>query len=153
MNNIKHNLNFRLLKKNEINELIDLENSQDVHILSFSSIVEDFKKSKTSKYYVATYNEKIIGYINISIVCDVCDIYSIVVGKTYEQKGVGTYLIEKVIAICQKKDVKKILLEVRKSNTNAISFYKTNGFKKIYERKNYYTNPSEDAYILEYTLK
>ena len=40
-----------------------------------------------------------------------------------------------------------ILLEVRKSNTNAIEFYKHIGFNEIRTIKNYYDN--EDAIVME----
>ena len=45
-----------------------------------------------------------------------------------------------------------ISLEVRKSNAAAISLYTKRGYKKAGERKNFYTNPAEDAEIMTLTF-
>ena len=42
-----------------------------------------------------------------------------------------------------------MVLEVRKSNDPAINFYLKFNFKIAGERKNYYSNPIEDAYVME----
>jgi ribosomal-protein-alanine N-acetyltransferase len=42
-----------------------------------------------------------------------------------------------------------MFLEVRASNVRAIAFYKANGFKIISQRRNYYRNPTEDAWVME----
>ena len=41
-----------------------------------------------------------------------------------------------------------ITLEVRESNIPAISLYTQYGFSQVGKRKNYYSNPSEDALLL-----
>ena len=48
------------------------------------------------------------------------------------------------------KGVKEVFLEVRRSNLPAINLYKSNGYQKISERKNYYGN--EDALIFKKDL-
>jgi len=45
------------------------------------------------------------------------------------------------------RGVEEMFLEVRKSNREAISFYEKFNFKLIGERKDYYTDPVEDALI------
>ena len=42
-----------------------------------------------------------------------------------------------------------IFLEVRESNQVAINFYKKNKFKEISVRKNYYSEPNENAIIMK----
>jgi len=44
-------------------------------------------------------------------------------------------------------------LEVRESNTPAINLYKSYDFKLLSKRKDYYTNPREDALVLVKNLK
>ena len=43
-------------------------------------------------------------------------------------------------------------LEVRKSNSPAINFYLGFDFKIVGDRKNYYSNPIEDAYVMEHEV-
>ena len=44
------------------------------------------------------------------------------------------------------------MVEVRSKNSQAIEFYKKNGFEKISIRNSYYKNPNDDALILERRL-
>ena len=48
-----------------------------------------------------------------------------------------------------RRNARKVLLEVRKSNNPAINFYLKFNFKITGDRKNYYSNPIEDAYVME----
>ena len=67
MKKIIDDLIFRTLEENEINEILELEKSQSVHILSKNIILQELKNSLNSKYFVATYKGEIIAYISISI--------------------------------------------------------------------------------------
>ena len=104
-------------------------------------------------YFVIKLNDDIIGYIATSHVIDTMDILSIVVSKSYQQKGIATKLLYYIFDFAKNLNIHKILLEVRISNTKAISLYEKCGFKKISLRKNYYQSPTEDAIIMEKTLE
>ena len=62
-------------------------------------------------------------------------------------EGIGYELVNYLINNTQSE---KIMLEVRESNTNAITLYIKCGFKEIHRRKNYYGN--EDAIIMERSI-
>lgn len=49
-------------------------------------------------------------------------------------------------------DLKKIWLEVRESNLNAIKLYSNIGFIQNGIRKNYYLQPFENAHIIYFNL-
>jgi ribosomal protein S18 acetylase RimI-like enzyme len=55
--------------------------------------------------------------------------------------------------VAQYFKINRMLLEVRQSNHRAIEFYKRNGFHIISERKNYYLNPNENAWVMERTVE
>ena len=55
----------------------------------------------------------------------------------------------KIIYNLDKIKTKDIFLEVRESNKVAINFYKKNNFKEISIRKNYYSEPTENAIIMK----
>ena len=64
----------------------------------------------------------------------------------------GSLLVNAISNFKITKPLKKISLEVSKSNDLAINFYKKNGFKTIGTRKNYYNEGlgmKEDAIIFE----
>ncbi len=141
--------NIKILKMSseDIDEILKIEKSHNVSILTKNLLVNDLLGSN-NYYLIAKYNNKIIGYVGISYIYDTADIISIVVDKSYTNHGVATLLLNEIFSFCKENNVKKIMLEVRKSNIIAQNLYLKLGFKKISERKNYYEG-KEDAYIYE----
>ncbi len=99
--------------------------------------------------YVITNNKSILGYITYWEIIDEIYITNIGVKKELQKKGLGGKLINLIFNKAKEGKFSSILLEVRKSNKNAINFYLKHGFKKIGERKYYYDKPKEDAIIME----
>jgi ribosomal-protein-alanine N-acetyltransferase len=67
----------------------------------------------------------------------------------YERgKGLGSKLLDEVVAFAQRNRAKSLYLEVRVSNTIARKFYSERGFVPTYLRKGYYGN-GEDAVVME----
>lgn len=87
-------------------------------------------------------NGLLIVYKNI----DYYELELIVVDYSFRKKGIGQSLMNNFFAnYCSKGD--RVILEVKSTNYNAISFYKKNGFKVSGIRKKYYKN--DDAVIME----
>ena len=79
--------------------------------------------------------------------CERIEIENIFVLENYRCNGVGSKLMEYLINTCYDKKLINITLEVRKSNSIAISLYKKYGFNKVGVRHNYYGN--EDGLLME----
>lgn len=103
------------------------------------------------KIYVYKDNSNnILGFIHISIIYEVSDIINIVVNSLYQNKRIGTNLLDYMISHLP-STANRVMLEVRENNLQAINFYKKHNFKIINIRKNYYDN--ENALIMEKDLK
>jgi ribosomal-protein-alanine N-acetyltransferase len=63
-------------------------------------------------------------------------------------KGIGTMLIEHVVVFGRGKGAKMAVLEVRRSNEEALGLYKKFGFDVVGVRKNYYVEEREDAFVM-----
>ena len=83
---------------------------------------------------------------------DCVEILKIGVMPEYRRKKLGTALIEHASTAAEDCPDKKIILEVRQSNTGAIAFYENHGFKTDGIRKNYYKNPTENAILMSLDL-
>ena len=66
----------------------------------------------------------------------------------YRQRGIAGRLIENAVKECVENKAEFLSLEVRVSNYAAISLYEKHCFKKAGERKNFYSAPTENAYIM-----
>ena len=75
--------------------------------------------------------------------------------KTSRGSGYGEKLLKKMITAAEVMGSKKIILEVRISNTVAYHLYKKLGFVEIGIRKKYYRLPEgrEDAFVMSKNLK
>ena len=92
--------------------------------------------------------KRILGYIGMYIAFEEGQVTNVAVSPEYRKQGVGNELVTAIQAIGREHDLERIILEVRVSNTNAISLYKRNGFTELGIRKNFYEKPTEDAYIM-----
>lgn len=102
-------------------------------------------------FLVAQLAQAIVGYIIFWINEGRGHIIVIAVDSKYQNMQVGSLLLKKAFFIFRRNNINKVLLEVRKSNTNAIRFYKKNGFIKIDEAENYYDD-NESAIIMQYSI-
>lgn len=88
---------------------------------------------------------RVAAYITATVVADEMNIDSVAVAPEYRRKGYASALIN--LAIKQAKAA-VVMLEVRESNTAAISLYQSLGFEKVGLRKNYYERPVENAVLM-----
>ncbi|HLP45854.1 MAG TPA: ribosomal protein S18-alanine N-acetyltransferase [Candidatus Kapabacteria bacterium] len=108
-----------------------------------------------SFFYVAedAITKKICGYIIFWIIEETLELHDIAVIENYKNRGVGSQLMNFMLEIARIREVEEIFLEVRLSNAAAIAFYEKFNFKKIDVRKNYYSEPIEDAAVYGLYLK
>lgn len=104
-------------------------------------------------FFVADINGEIAGYMGTISVFGECSVTNVAVKEKYRNKGIASSLLQRAILNSVFLDDEFITLEVRKSNTPAISLYEKFGFRKMGERKNFYRSPTEDAYIYNKYLK
>tara|TARA_B100000902_G_scaffold356330_1_gene369904 strand:- start:4185 stop:4619 length:435 start_codon:yes stop_codon:yes gene_type:complete len=93
------------------------------------------------------------GFIIFSPMPPDCHILNIAIDTKYQRSGLGTMLLKKVIQQSKAMKIKRIYLEVRMSNINAIIFYEGFGFIKDAIRDKYYPgNPREDALLMSLSI-
>jgi len=80
------------------------------------------------------------------------ELENIVVAERARRHGVGTRLLEELIAHARAEQGATIFLEVRKSNRSARTLYRKVGFEDAGLRKSYYSDPAEDAVLLRLAL-
>ena len=106
------------------------------------SYIETLIKGNNSFVYIYLIEDKICGYLMVLDSIDVYEILAIATIEEYRNNGIAQELLDKI-------KTKDIFLEVRESNQVAINFYKKNKFKEISVRKNYYSEPNENAIIMK----
>ena len=108
--------------------------------------------NRLSVWLVALDEEKVVGYVGSQTVIDETDMMNIAVHPDYRNRGVATELIMELTQQLKKRGSRGLMLEVRESNSAAISLYEKHGFVQVGCRRNYYRNPRENALILRKEL-
>lgn len=134
---------IRELRNTDIEELTKLLLNYDKHIENHFNF-KDYLKNGIYSQYVYVINDKIVGYILITIIDDLVEIHLLYVDNLFRNQKIGTKLIDYII---NKYSNYRFLLEVAINNYIAIKLYENMNFKKINIRKKYYNDI--DAYVME----
>lgn len=99
-----------------------------------------------SRTFIAYEDGKAAGFVNVWLTPPLAIINNIGVLPEFRRRGIASVLMEAAIGACD--GCSSLSLEVRVSNTPAISLYEKHGFSNVGCRKRFYSNPREDAYIM-----
>lgn len=109
-------------------------------------------EQKTSVMIMARKDGELVGYLIVYLVEGEGEIARIAVKQGLRRQGVAGHMLLELENICEEQGIGKLMLEVRESNLDAISFYKDKGFTEDGLRKAYYTDPKEDAVLMSREL-
>ncbi len=99
------------------------------------------KVASSSEQYVA-------GFAGFWIMAGEAHIINFAVRQSYRRKGIGELLLISLIDLARELNSLLITLEVRASNTAALSLYRKYGFAETGLRRGYYSDDKEDAVIM-----
>ena len=103
-------------------------------------------------FYVAENSGSLDGYIIIRNLGEEYEILDVAVDPAARREGIGEAMLATAVNFAFEGWGKKVWLEVRESNEAALGLYKKYKFKEVGRRKGYYSNPAEDAILMERQL-
>ncbi len=136
----------------------DLEGTAALEKLCFhqpwsASSLELLTKDGIGVGYLCEQGAEVVAYGGMLIAVDEGQITNIAVHPDRRGQGLGLAIVQALIKHAKAERLANITLEVRVSNTPAISLYRKVGFAEVGRRKGFYTKPTEDALIMELKLK
>ena len=99
-------------------------------------------------YMVAVQGEEVLAYCGMYQVLDEGNITQVAVREDMRGQGIGRKLLQDFMQKGKRNGVNAYTLEVRVSNQKAIALYEACGFVTECVRKDFYSAPKEDAYIM-----
>jgi ribosomal-protein-alanine N-acetyltransferase len=150
---------IRKAGKADVDRIVDIERSWR-HLSHWS--IDSYYRLITDETTAATFvaecedesgRSRITGFIIFNIAAGVAEIYNIAVEAASSRLGIGGRLMRAAFDECRRRQAKTVVLEVRKSNRSAIDFYYGFNFQVVGERKGYYSNPVEDAFVMQMALE
>lgn len=85
----------------------------------------------------------LLGYLVALPGVDEMHLLNITVRPESQGRGYASCMLDALVAICRRRGLSQIWLEVRRSNSRARSFYEGHGFTEVGLRRAYY--PAEDG--------
>lgn len=144
----KLNVKIRNATLKDLKEIFEIEKA------SFPKKISWNKKNLAKKlknfpegFFLAEIDKKIVGYI----FGEKGEIQSLAVLPEWRRRGIGTFLLKTLLNFFRKTKIKNVILQVKESDSVAISFYKKNKFKIIKKIEKYYSN-GEGAFLMKLTL-
>lgn len=101
-----------------------------------------------ARLIVADRAGEVVGYAAAWFAADEAELGDLAVHPDRRRQGVGTRLVEAVVAEARRREARHLFLQVRESNRGAIRLYRGSGFRKVGRRPRYYRSPTEDALVL-----
>ena len=146
------NISFRAMQLDDLDAIIQIEKVN----FPFPWTVGNFKDSISSGHdcVVLQMDDTIIGYAILMMVLDEAHLLNISVAPSCKGKGWGRYLLDHMMQTGRNKGGLNMFLEVRPSNTSAITLYESIGFNEMGLRPGYYPahNGREDAVLMGVAL-
>jgi ribosomal-protein-alanine N-acetyltransferase len=135
----------------------DLHDVMAIESASYSTpwSYEHFQDEITARYswpYVAVEDGSVIGYVCLMSLFEEAQILNVAVSPGHRGRGIARMLLEKAFRQSLEQGAEVMALEVRASNSSAISLYEQLGFKRVGIRAGYYES-KEDAILMEKLLK
>ncbi len=90
------------------------------------------------------------GYAILMPAADEAELLNIGVAAAQQRKGLGRAILSEILNLAHAKQLRRVFLEVRRSNVAAIALYRSAGFSEIGVRHGYYRSAdgSEDALVM-----
>lgn len=117
----------------------------------------NFSDALRSGYLCKVYEseaEGMVGYAIMMLAVDEAELLDIAVAAISQRRGWGRKLLAEMAALARRRNMRRMVLEVRASNAAAIALYRKAGFVDIGLRRDYYPagNGREDAILMGWEL-
>lgn len=143
-------MTFREMLVEDLDQVMEIEND----LISppwtregfFTFLLKD-----ENMFFVVEEKGQILGYCSMQTVLDEGDILNVAVTRNRQKEGIGYFLVDSMLMLAAVRGIHIVHLEVRESNGSARRLYQRLGFKEDGFRKNYYTEPVENAVLMTKT--
>lgn len=132
----------------------DLETVIDIDQRAFSlpwpprAFSEELRR-ETSLCLVATNSTNtIVGFLVAWVIIDELHIATIATDPAHQRQGIARQLLQHALADAIQRGLLSALLEVRETNTAAITLYRRFGFAEVGRRPHYYRDTGEAAILM-----
>lgn len=140
-------MNIKIIKatKDNITDIAGIEKSCFSIPWTEKSIGDSISGGNTF-FNIAYIDGEPAGYMSMQVILGEGDIMRVAVLPQYRRHGIAKRLLDDCFS---SNTLDVVFLDVRENNIPAIKLYQSFDFKSIDIRKNYYSNPTENAVMMK----
>jgi ribosomal-protein-alanine N-acetyltransferase len=141
---------LRQMTSGDLPDVVELERSVfGEEAWTTEMLLGELGQQPASRHYlVACDDGQIVGYAGLLGAGGQADVVTIAVATGRWGHGIGSALLEALIAEAKRRGCAKIFLEVRTDNIRAQALYRRYGFTEIGLRRGYYQPSGADALVM-----
>jgi len=140
------------MEMDDLEKILEIERKSFSFPWTYNIFFRELTLNRSARYFVLEKDKKIIGYLGLWLMRNGIHITNIAIDKEFRRKGYGGKFLKFVEEKAAVQGIKRISLEVRKSNHIAQNMYRKFGYKVIKIWRNYYREEREDALVMEKKL-
>lgn len=145
---------LREMNAADVDAVMRIEQCVHAHPWTRGNFTDALKSDCINRVYEA--EGVILGYVVLMPAVDEMQLLDIAIAAEHQRKGLGRRLLDAAMSMARGLNMRRMLLEVRPSNTAALGLYRDAGFCEIGRRRGYYpaagNNVREDAIVMECLL-
>ncbi len=148
------------MTEHDLLEVVEIEESSGLSRWGWAAYYAELQGRHRNLMFVARINNpeqrrgvsSLAGYIVARMGADELHINNVAVRDEYRRRGIGQDLLGKIMEQGRLLRTPVAFLELRAGNNAALALYQKCGFNVTARRKNYYSDPVEDALVMTVKL-
>lgn len=134
--------------------LSDLEAVMRIESSSFptpwsrAAFQSELMENNFAAYLVLDFHGRVVSYGGMWLILDEAHVTNVAVHPDFRGYHLGERMMDGLMERARQLGALRMTLEVRRSNLVAQSLYQKLGFIQLGVRRNYYSDPREDAFIM-----
>lgn len=145
-------IKIREMTLEDIKQVKAIEDECFVSSWKESDLLYELNENPISQLFVATSDDKIVGFIDFMITFNSATISQVAVTSAFRHQGIAGKLLNKMYECLPSEGddvVEFITLEVRVSNKPARELYKKHGFEEVATKRAYYQDGEDAIYMVK----
>ncbi|MGE5840387.1 MAG: ribosomal protein S18-alanine N-acetyltransferase, partial [Deltaproteobacteria bacterium] len=130
-----------------LHRILEIENLSFSSPWSMNGFLQELE-NPVSQLWALMSDKVLLGYFCFWSVREEMQLLDVAVHPAHRSMGYGSFLLKELIDMALSRGITRIWLEVRVSGRAARRLYEKFGFVVSGRRRNYYTDPAEDAVVM-----
>jgi len=143
---------IRPMEIDDLKQVLEIEKKSFPVPWIYDLFFSELTINRYARYFMLEKDNEVVGYLGLWHKGSSFHITNIAIAENLRRKGYGEKFLKFIEKIAATHRIKKISLEVRRSNCIAQDMYRKYGYKVIKFLKNYYQEEKEDALVMEKKL-